>query len=466
MLVLVLLVAGSSAAQPDGAGGLEATPAVLRGAVGVDIAHATLWAGPGDAVEVRLERGDVLVEGYEMATAHGSADAATVVLHSWEERVTLENATLLLRPTTALAGAVRGVRTDASLVRIGALDEERRLSLHGTRGRHYLVEEPTGSFVLAADAPFRAAGGELVLEAGTVSGALDRTVGRGDTAGILDAGVRNVTFLTVRGVFSAIHAPALASPTFLAVVDGEARFPAASGWIDDGGHVRLAEDDLVLEGSFHVEGFRPEDRPASLRALPLPEGDGRGRFLVAGTFRGVDVNGVPLLARPSAVAAASGVAALVFLAWLYSRIAPGNAARNPMRARILERVRAEPGIQQERLAGDVGVAWGTIRYHLHVLARHGFVETRTEGRYRLVYLRTAPPAPIASVRARGRAFDVYELLREGGAASAPEVASRLRLAPQLVYYHLATLRRLGLVEPTDARPARWAAREPPASGKP
>lgn len=49
---------------------------------------------------------------------------------------------------------------------------------------------------------------------------------------------------------------------------------------------------------------------------------------------------------------------------LYTRLLPGEMLDNEQRARVYERIRAQPGAHPSQIAEDLGLGWGTVVYHL------------------------------------------------------------------------------------------------------
>lgn len=77
--------------------------------------------------------------------------------------------------------------------------------------------------------------------------------------------------------------------------------------------------------------------------------------------------------------------ALALAAGLYHRFAREAAANHPVRQRVLERVRHQPGLLPSALARENGVALPTMLYHVRVLERSGFVRIRRVGPARLIF---------------------------------------------------------------------------------
>lgn len=85
----------------------------------------------------------------------------------------------------------------------------------------------------------------------------------------------------------------------------------------------------------------------------------------------------------ASVARAAGAAFLAVAAsWLwslFSKIAPERALDHPTRSRILEFVRAEPGIPMNTVSRQFGLSWTNTLHHLWVLQRAGHVRVHRFG---------------------------------------------------------------------------------------
>lgn len=84
--------------------------------------------------------------------------------------------------------------------------------------------------------------------------------------------------------------------------------------------------------------------------------------------------------------------------WAFRRSAMGRAGCRRARSRaptgvggltrrgvIYEYVRGHPGTHVRMMAKDLGLATGDLHYHLFWLERHGYVKTKKNGFYRLVF---------------------------------------------------------------------------------
>lgn len=133
----------------------------------------------------------------------------------------------------------------------------------------------------------------------------------------------------------------------------------------------------------------------------------------------------------------------------------------PVRQRLLNLVNTEPGINKTSLCGRLGVAWGTVAYHVEVLACAGLIEVKPEGREANLF-----PRGLADSRRRLllalRAPDAQLVLGAVGAvrqSSLLELSRRIGLSRKVVRRHLAQLQAAGLVQDKGTRRPRYALAE-------
>lgn len=171
----------------------------------------------------------------------------------------------------------------------------------------------------------------------------------------------------------------------------------------------------------------------------------------------VEANGIELLARPTplAVGAASlALAALVvalrFLFPLYTRLRRDRLLEHPVRGRLYDRIRAEPGIHLAALEALEGVGKGGTKRHLDVLARHKLVFAIEEPHF-LRYF-AAGDVPFDAARQRGLLRSgshekVYALYHARPEASLREAARELGLSAPSVHRAKKKLEKAGLLAP-------------------
>jgi DNA-binding MarR family transcriptional regulator len=145
------------------------------------------------------------------------------------------------------------------------------------------------------------------------------------------------------------------------------------------------------------------------------------------------------------------------LAPLFSRIADDDVLQNPNRSRILEIVRAQPGIHFQDLVRQAAVGRGTLEHHLRKLEAAGLVTIKRSKGYAccfpkgVVDRRLMEAAPV--LRSEGGRAVLREVAKRPGASSR-DLAVELGFAPSTVSYHLKRLESAGLVSPDPAVGAR------------
>jgi DNA-binding transcriptional ArsR family regulator len=177
-------------------------------------------------------------------------------------------------------------------------------------------------------------------------------------------------------------------------------------------------------------------------------------------------------AMPSAPAAATGISlvavlgGLLYYFWptmkglplfgLFSRIRDDKVLDHPQRARLMEAIRADPGVHFQELCRRMGLGHGVLEHHVRKLVDAELVVVRRTSGYTCYF-------PKATDR---RMMDAAPMLRSGGSravfravAAQPGTSSRdlavhLGLAPSTVSYHLKRLETAGLVLPDPVAGAR------------
>lgn len=230
----------------------------------------------------------------------------------------------------------------------------------------------------------------------------------------------------------------LAGPTVAWSLEGDATWRDADGWVEVAGR------------RTHVEGARVDVR-GSLALLPaLEEGvlAERARYEGTGTVVRASVDGEPLRVRgPGApIAPAIGIAAIAaslallwrFLPLLYTRLTQSDILSHPTRSRMLDVVRATPGIHLRELQRQVGGAWGPFMFHIGVLQKEGLVVVERHGRYLGVLIAGTEPPERAIHHPLARR--IYESLPEDGSSrTLTDIAALVGASRALVAYHVRQL---------------------------
>lgn len=195
---------------------------------------------------------------------------------------------------------------------------------------------------------------------------------------------------------------------------------------------------LTLLGPSGAWGGVTRDDPN--RALGLLAGVPAGAGLAGGAAA---VTGLALLA----------LAAKFLLIPLFTRLRRDRLLDNPVRARLHEHVRANPGVHSAELVDLTGIGEGATRHHLAQLVRHGLLfETRDGGYVRYFVAGDVPPAMARreAVLRAGSNRRVFEALTAEPHLSLREVGARLGMSAPSVHRSVKRLRAAGLLpEPGD-----------------
>ncbi len=160
---------------------------------------------------------------------------------------------------------------------------------------------------------------------------------------------------------------------------------------------------------------------------------------------------------------------ITFVAPLFSRLDPQDLLDNPVRRRILELVREEPGISASELSRRVDVSWGTTIYHLNRLEDEHLVTSMREGRHRRFFQNGGTHAPderevLATLR-NDTTAQVLDTVRSEPGLAQKEIAQRVDMSPSALAWHIKRLHEADLVtKERDGRRVRYFQGEtvPPA----
>lgn len=164
-----------------------------------------------------------------------------------------------------------------------------------------------------------------------------------------------------------------------------------------------------------------------------------------------------LAATAAATAAAPAAGALwerfrrfAWLALLYSRIAKERLLDHASRERLLDAVRARPGLAVADLATTTGMPRNTVTYHMRVMEREGLVSSTRNGRNRLFFAPgSLPQRANADAFATLRHETTLAMARAIGADPGVDqkaLCERVGVSPSLAHWHADRLVASGLVD--------------------
>lgn len=126
---------------------------------------------------------------------------------------------------------------------------------------------------------------------------------------------------------------------------------------------------------------------------------------------------------------------------------PGGAATgrfDKMRERLARLVEARPGICMEEAQRELGVAWGTVEWHLRNLEDR--VASRAVRNRRLLYPAGGPArAPLHAMLRGATCARVAEDVLAHPGTGIEEVQRRVGISDRMAYHHVGRLARAGLL---------------------
>jgi predicted transcriptional regulator len=146
------------------------------------------------------------------------------------------------------------------------------------------------------------------------------------------------------------------------------------------------------------------------------------------------------------------LSALALQAIGMARHATTNSRRvleHPARARILEAVRANPGILLTDLRRVLGCSGSTIQHHVGLLERAGHLVSRSEEQRRHLFVNgtdARTQAAMSVVARRSRAMDFLRLVATEPGIMQKEVTDRLSISRKALGEYVADLAACGLLD--------------------
>lgn len=229
----------------------------------------------------------------------------------------------------------------------------------------------------------------------------------------------------------AVGAPALASvPDESAPGSvGSSALGAASPRVD------VHEDALAPPGG----GPSAMRAALALDAAPLP-----GASVSAAGDRAAVLAAPPATPVVSALLVGLGLVALAVP--LYRRLVRHQVLEHPLRQRMLEEVRAQPGMTESALARALGIQHTLAVYHLRLLVEFGLVERkRFGGRTCLFAAGALSRDDKALALAQGRARELLGIVGAAPGIAQQDLARALGLQASSVKWHLDRLEGHGLL---------------------
>lgn len=129
-------------------------------------------------------------------------------------------------------------------------------------------------------------------------------------------------------------------------------------------------------------------------------------------------------------------------------VPPAPRGGSPSREQLLAAVHARPGINKSALCAALGLAWGTVDYHLRVLVRDGHVTLRPEGRETRCFPGGLQPShkALLSALADGSGQRIAFVLRHCPGQGIGALSQRLGLSSKVVRRRLVRMLEAGMLQ--------------------
>ncbi len=132
----------------------------------------------------------------------------------------------------------------------------------------------------------------------------------------------------------------------------------------------------------------------------------------------------------------------------YAKVRGAKTLNHPMRERLVELIRSNPGITAPEMHKQVEGGWTTVVYHLRVLEREKFVSSTVDGRYRRFFERdSVEPSRRGrlGVLRNERTRSILDRIRRDPGVAHGRLAKDAGVSMPAVYWHIDRLETVGLV---------------------
>lgn len=120
----------------------------------------------------------------------------------------------------------------------------------------------------------------------------------------------------------------------------------------------------------------------------------------------------------------------------------------PTRRRILDTIKAKPGIKISNVCKETGAGWGTVKHHLHLLEKSGLVVSSSLGRDRLLFTADTPDDERRAQEAlrQGRAESLAAAIAQKPGASQKQLCADVRMTRKIIRRYVEVLSEAGLIK--------------------
>jgi len=127
----------------------------------------------------------------------------------------------------------------------------------------------------------------------------------------------------------------------------------------------------------------------------------------------------------------------------YSKIRRARLLDHSTRQTIYDYVHSKPGSHLRKIKDDLGLPMGVLHHHINRLEREELIKSRNVGQYKRYFANGFKPVAETLLNEPQKA--VYDQIMANPGIGPRDIASALELSRRNVYYHLETLRDMGLI---------------------
>ena len=128
---------------------------------------------------------------------------------------------------------------------------------------------------------------------------------------------------------------------------------------------------------------------------------------------------------------------------LYSRITNGQVLKQDTRKNIYDYIASNPGIYFSSIMKELKLKNGVTSYHLAMLEREGYVNSKYIGLYKRFYVNGASTQEVPHSKIRR---EIIQIIRNNPGITQTQMASSLGVSNQVVNYHIGILGKANFIK--------------------
>jgi predicted transcriptional regulator len=128
-----------------------------------------------------------------------------------------------------------------------------------------------------------------------------------------------------------------------------------------------------------------------------------------------------------------------FISPLYSKLKKERLLDNKTRGRIRKHIQAHPGAHYNELKRNLNISNGTLAYHLMTLERGGFIRSKKEGMYKILYPKESTEDEAKRPHLGKSRKEIQDIIQETPGLTQKEISKKTKLSLSTVNYHISSM---------------------------